>query len=1516
MCFNNKNIMNKIKSQRIESNNDMNEPYPTNLSVADEKNSNIKIYDHQPIIYKTSPFDGRKDNRKKITNEDGYLMHKNNQNENSEYSGHSEKLIKNEKMKEMINYISEPYNNKDYKKVKTTPITNINNNQIIIQNYPHSKTNFYTNNNILSENNNITHNKNNPNYNKYNNSNHIPQVNNFNERIQRQPYQQNINYNINNAITNPYPEFTDELNQKRFQHKVSKRQKNLGENYSKKIEEPPNSKRKHKSQKKKGVRSPQAKKIYLDEYENGLKYLNESYNLKNNNNNDTLNNVAFTNKNIDINNIKDHHIDKNILKQYRLIKEIEDNKKVKELKKQKEKLSRENKKLNRNFSNLEKEREKFENEKRLFLESNNRVINDTKKNEKRLLELENELQDKYLQKKNEIEEMRNKIKEEQNNLENERKTMHNTYQTKLDELENNFKMKEENQNYNNNLNIEKTKKEEENLRQKEKEINDLKNAFQERENNLNKKEAELKNKEIELQQKELELNNKYQDLLEKEKNMMNEREKFLNNKDENQKDFILKREQLRNKEEQLFNKENELKNEENMLKDKENEINNRQNIINDQNNELNNRQNELNNIQNELNDKQNEINEQQNKLFSQQNEINGKKKQLDMLNKEIQNKQNEIIKLNNDMMSDMNCPSKKNPNENLVIQNIKLDNIINIQNQNKQIGPKIVQNNINNNKNEDVIESFGPIKENNENNNYSKSHYSDAQNKDFNLQNQPNDINYDNNQENPQNDLQDNDDFPENHLHDIQDNDNHPENNGEDDFIVNDKNNNMNYNINNDMNNNLNENNNKNQSINHSTNSNKNIDNGLNDNSINNMNNNINNTNDNLQPQEQFMDNEEFYGEKQYEIEEQLNNFDNNLPDNEPNNNPDNNLENNNGEEEFNDIVDDFDNYINNQDNSQQLPENGQENEYENENMDINNMDLPFDESPEKNYQNEPFFEQEQEQGEEQEQELQENSEMYNFGEENINDNGMKLDNNNPENNYPNKNNGDLMGNNLPDNNLKNQAQHEDNLSLDFSNKDNKVVPDFFDNNNSKKQSQIINNNNDFNLDINSSNIPSSQNHLQNNNQNQIPPNERESNNLESGEIDLKDLHHDSFEENEMNNIDNENNDLSNGNNLNDENQKMDNEKEIDKITDEILIEEYNPSLGMKKIDVPNYMNSIVQCFSHIPEITNKIINLHIDPNFKDELPNLQLTKSYRNLLINAFCPEKVNNMNRQSYNPSKFKNTLFQLNPAFQNNENVEQKDFLNYLILKLHDELNTKKSNIINGQNENLTQNIISKSENDVLGDFLQNFTTKNNSVISKTLYGLKKQTFYCNQCQNSFYSFQCYSYLHFDINKVIDYKQNKYHRDDVEVTLNDCLDYFQKPETLRGDKGVFCPTCKQQTESTALMNIYSTKNILIFVLDRSTGNKFSTFPIQFKENINLRDYVQYKKQGEKTREKFFLGGVVNYFGDNYGNETYNSFIKMGKNNDWYCYDDENVYPVSFQDITNNGYPTILFYHKLTQK
>ena len=111
--------MSKSNNKQMEKN--INVHLPSMFPESDEKNSNIKIYSNQPIVYKDSPFYSRKDKRRELVKKDGPLNNKRNKiDENSEFSeDHSENLNKNKKMNEIINYISEPYYNKDYKKLKT-----------------------------------------------------------------------------------------------------------------------------------------------------------------------------------------------------------------------------------------------------------------------------------------------------------------------------------------------------------------------------------------------------------------------------------------------------------------------------------------------------------------------------------------------------------------------------------------------------------------------------------------------------------------------------------------------------------------------------------------------------------------------------------------------------------------------------------------------------------------------------------------------------------------------------------------------------------------------------------------------------------------------------------------------------------------------------------------------------------------------------------------------------------------------------------------------------------------------------------------------------------------------------------------------------------------------------------------------------------------------------------------------------------------------------------------------------
>ena len=124
-----------------------------------------------------------------------------------------------------------------------------------------------------------------------------------------------------------------------------------------------------------------------------------------------------------------------------------------------------------------------------------------------------------------------------------------------------------------------------------------------------------------------------------------------------------------------------------------------------------------------------------------------------------------------------------------------------------------------------------------------------------------------------------------------------------------------------------------------------------------------------------------------------------------------------------------------------------------------------------------------------------------------------------------------------------------------------------------------------------------------------------------------------------------------------DDNNNM--EYNIDDIKEELFVEEYNPSLGLNKQENPNYMNAILQCLAHIPEISEKIINLHVDPDFQNIYQNLKLKKKNRKVLINILLPEKVLNLNKRPYNTKKLRDIIRDLNPSFQSEKYIDYKQF-----------------------------------------------------------------------------------------------------------------------------------------------------------------------------------------------------------------------------------------------------------------
>jgi ubiquitin C-terminal hydrolase len=531
-------------------------------------------------------------------------------------------------------------------------------------------------------------------------------------------------------------------------------------------------------------------------------------------------------------------------------------------------------------------------------------------------------------------------------------------------------------------------------------------------------------------------------------------------------------------------------------------------------------------------------------------------------------------------------------------------------------------------------------------------------------------------------------------------------------------------------------------------------------------------------------------------------------------------------------------------------------------------------------------------------------------------------DENNNINNSNNSNNNDINQGNLnlaKDENAPTKEEEQINDRNNFN--------DILNNEFSDKNSLM---NDDFNLDENHNEKDDNNNDIKDNIvNNNISPNiednsikKQDSQNVKKSiykSIDTMKYYNSKDDNEEDFDINENNNNLNTIEVVKEEDDNNNIEYNIDDIKEELFVEEYNPSLGLNKQENPNYMNAILQCLAHIPEISEKIINLHVDPDFQNIYQNLKLTKTYREVLINILLPEKVLNLNKRPYNTKKFRDIIRDLNPAFQSEKYIDYKQFLIFLINRLHDELNTNKNNQNQNSDLNLSTNSMEsidiQNENDALIVFLKKFTNKNDSIIVKNLYGITKYNLYCHKCQHSFYNYQCYSYFYFNISNIISNKQSKFNKSDIDLNIFDCFDYYQKPETLLGDKALFCPKCKEYNESTSIKNIYSTKNILILMFDNFKEN-IENIIFDYTESLNLRDYVQFKKDEKKNKEKFYLCGIVNFVEDTYGNETFNAFCRVGKKSDWYCYDNENIYPVTFEEIKNNGFPVILFYHKLVRK
>ena len=372
----------------------------------------------------------------------------------------------------------------------------------------------------------------------------------------------------------------------------------------------------------------------------------------------------------------------------------------------------------------------------------------------------------------------------------------------------------------------------------------------------------------------------------------------------------------------------------------------------------------------------------------------------------------------------------------------------------------------------------------------------------------------------------------------------------------------------------------------------------------------------------------------------------------------------------------------------------------------------------------------------------------------------------------------------------------------------------------------------------------------------------------------------------------------------------------------------YPPMIGLKNIGQTCYMNAALQCFSNTRALTSYFLNsnkLDIIKNntiIINELDEPSLVIEYLKLIRHLWCDPP-----KSSYAPREFKEKIGKIDPLFKNFEANDAKDFVNFMVMRMHEELNGVDNSLL--KQANLVEPpmpINPYNQTQVLQSYLYEFQINFNSFISNCFYGTTQGEFECQNCKMRLYqagqnmplikyNYQTFFFLNFPLDEVRKFVlsnqmlytkyMNSGVNPNVAVDLIDCFYYHQKDELL----DCYCERCQSNNAKViSRTRLFVAPSYLIILLNRGKGRQFNikiNFPEEFDTNgifINPSGIFQ-------------LYAVVKHFGESGSSGHFTAYCRSPIDNCWYFYNDDIVSPVGPQDmyqISDIGLTYMLFYQK----
>ena len=410
-----------------------------------------------------------------------------------------------------------------------------------------------------------------------------------------------------------------------------------------------------------------------------------------------------------------------------------------------------------------------------------------------------------------------------------------------------------------------------------------------------------------------------------------------------------------------------------------------------------------------------------------------------------------------------------------------------------------------------------------------------------------------------------------------------------------------------------------------------------------------------------------------------------------------------------------------------------------------------------------------------------------------------------------------------------------------------------------------------------------------------------------------------------------ENNNSENKNNIKetDKNSEKNSNKDLNKfnlITENSKIEEENDIIvvGLINPNINSYINSVLQCLYHIPQLTNYFISNYLS-NFEREKNNdilddnnnslnkngineNSLAYKYYEVIYHLYYKKKDSEIIK-SYYPENFVKYILNSSDKFKSNESNDPHKLLLFILENLRKELNKKENiKLLNNAEEikNIYSSVLDNNDDNSFSlykKFLDDYKFKHNSIIDDYFLGIKSRIISCSKCNKINYFFAPFYFLNFSLSniaKILDKGE--------KVTLDKCFEYkYNKQESEYTE---LCNYCNEKINGIYHNQIFLSPEILIIILNnvKENGNWF-----KLSLELNINNYL-IEKNG-----KYKLIGIITYFKEIGMNEQYISYCKTEIDGNWYCCVDDCIYKVNnieYDMEDKNRFPYILFFMDNKQK